>query len=113
MYVCVCGLRVYLSDVLSWMPVIQMTMTTTRTDEKLLHCESTVWAIRRLLRFLWGVKKPERCSGSQAMRRLMKKRRILLSHVRQLMMMSVCVNVWMNDGGGGRDGARGTGGVGR
>ena len=41
----------------------------------------------------------------------MKKRRILLSHVRQLMMMSVCVNVWMNDGGGGRDGARGTGGV--
>lgn len=42
----------------------------------------------------------------------MKKRRILLSHVRQLM-MSVCVNVRMNDGGGGRDGARGTGGVGR
>lgn len=78
----------------------------------MLHCESTVWMIRRLLRFLWGVKKPE-SSGSQAMRRLMKKRRILLSHVRQLMMMSVCVNVWMNDGGGGRDGARGTGGVGR
>lgn len=59
---CVRGLRVYLSDVLSWMPIIQMTMTTTtRTDEKLLHCESTVRTIRRLLRFLWGVKKPERC----------------------------------------------------
>lgn len=47
------------------------------------------------------------------MRRLMKKRRVLLSHVRQLMMMSMCVNVRMNDSGGGSDGVGGTGGVGR
>lgn len=43
----------------------------------------------------------------------MKKRRVLLRHVRQLMMMTVCVNVRMNDGGGGCDGARAAGRVSR
>lgn len=58
--------------------------------------------------FLWGVRvwfaiPGCGCSGGQAMGRLMMKERwILLSHVRQLMMMmSVCVNVRVNDGGGG------------
>ena len=50
---------------------------------------------------------------------LMKERRILLSHVCQLMvmmmMMSVCMYVRMNDGGGGCDGVGGctSGSVGR
>ena len=42
----------------------------------------------------------------------MKKRGILLSHMRQLM-MSVCVNMRMNDCGGGREGIGNTGGMGR
>lgn len=42
----------------------------------------------------------------------MKKRGILLSHVRQLM-MSVCVNMRMNDCGGGRDSVGNTGGMSR